>query len=130
MMTVLKALLSGLPFKVFVVAVFFVGGLMLGLEYKANEHKAAIAKLERDHATELAEQLSLESELLADSVAQQQQREKSYNQALQLLNQQLYEQRQQTALKLAQLNELEKQNEEVKRVGAMPTPNTIVEWLR
>ena len=130
MMTILKTLLSGLPFKVFVVAVFFISGLMLGLEYKANEHKAAIATLAKDHATDLAKQLSLEAELLASAVNEHKAREKSYNQALQLLNQQLYEQRQQAALKLAQLNELEKKKEDVKRVGNMLPPNSIVEWLR
>lgn len=108
----------------------FVAGIIIGLNYSANEYQAKIATIQKSHAQDLAEQISLESELYQDSVAEQERREKAYQQTVQALNRRLYEKSQTLKLQLSELNRLEQSNEKIRNLGAMPTPDAVVEWLQ
>lgn len=108
----------------------FVSGLLIGLDYNAKKYQAEIAQIQRNHAQDIAEQISMEAELLAQAQAEQQDREKQYVKAMHLLNQKLYQQQQNLQLQQSELQHLEKHNEKVRDLGALPTPDAIVDWLR
>lgn len=111
-------------------ASLFGSGLFVGWYYTAKDYQADIAIIERDHADDLAEQVSLEAALLADAYSERDRREQDYVKALGVLNRQLEKQRQAVRLSRNKLDQLERVNEKIRDLGASPTPDDVVEWLR
>lgn len=108
----------------------FASGLWGGWYFTAKDYRAEIAVIERNHAKEMAEQSYTETQLLADAFNERKKREADYIESLNLLSQQLNKQKQNARLTRNKLEQLEKESEEIRDLGAMPTPNNIVEWLR
>ncbi len=121
---------NSLTLKTLAMLAVFAAGLFMGYDYSANEYTAEIATLEKTHATDLADQVSMGAEMLADSLAIKAKREASYRQALVVLT--AKNQTNQTKLQsnINQLIKAGQSHEEIKRVGNMHTPDWVVDWLQ
>jgi hypothetical protein len=101
-----------------------------GAHNTAKEYEATIATINKDNAQDIADQVSMGFEQYKAAQDESDRREALYQIAVHELAKQSLKDSKKLADDVKKFRELSKSNEEVKRVGDIPTPDVVVKWLQ